>query len=253
MNSLKLLTAGALAVIASSASAADLGNYPVKARQPAVVAASSWNGFYLGVNAGYAWGGVNGGAPSIYDTLSSPAVLFTTLSSYNFDINGGAVGGQAGYNVQFGQWVLGLETDIQWSSLQGGGSSATRIPGVTIDLNSKVEWFGTVRGRLGYAFDRVMVYGTGGLAYGSLETTLGLTEAGVLYNDTDRAAHLGWTAGAGLEAALGAGWSAKVEYLHVDLGSKPFSFQYPAIRVDIDKDYAFDLVRVGVNYRFGSF
>jgi outer membrane immunogenic protein len=247
MKLLAMSTAGILAVIVTGASAADM---VLKAR-PAPVAVFSWDGFYAGGNVGYAWGTVNGGPPRIFDSLANPPVLFTTLAPYNFDVDGIVGGGQIGYNLQFGQWVIGVETDFQGAGLSGGGSSATRIPGIGIALNSDIDWFGTVRGRLGYALDRVLIYGTGGFAYGNLETTLVLTEAGVPFSRTDKATHTGWTAGGGIEAALGTGWSAKIEYLHIDLGKEPFSFQYPAIRVDIDKDYSLDMVRVGLNYRFG--
>jgi outer membrane immunogenic protein len=249
MKLLKVSIAMMLALAATSASAADM---PVKARPLAPAPVFSWSGFYVGGNVGYAWGTVNGGPPSIFDSIANPPVLFTTLNPYNFDVDGIVGGGQIGYNLQFGQTVLGIEADFQGTNLKGGGSSTTRMPGVAIDLDSKIDWFGTVRGRLGYAMDRVLIYGTGGLAYGKLQTTLGLTEAGVLYSRTDQATHVGWTAGAGIEAAFAAGWSAKIEYLHVDLGSEKFSFQYPGIRVDIDKDYSFDLVRIGLNYRFGA-
>ncbi len=85
-----------------------------------------------------------------------------------------------------------------------------------------------------------------------MEATLNVTEAGRLFSATHKNMHVGWVAGGGVEAALSANWSAKAEYLHVDLGDERFRFQYPAVRVDIDKDYSFDVVRVGVNYRFGG-
>jgi outer membrane immunogenic protein len=245
---LKLAAAGALAMMAVNANAADLG-YSFKDAPPAE-ASFSWAGIYLGVNGGYGWGTVNGGKPVIYDSMSTPEVVFMTTKAYNLDITGAALGGQVGYNWQVGRVVLGAEADLQWANLRGSGSSSTRVPGVGIDLTSEINEFGTVRGRLGYAFDRILIYGTGGFAYGKLETKLALTEAGVVYPRTDKGEHSGWVAGAGIEAAIARNWSVRFEYLHLDLGAEPFSFQYPAIRVAIDKDFSFDLVRVGLNYRF---
>ena len=129
------------------------------------------------------------------------------------------VGGTAGYNWQAmgSPWVFGLEGDIDWTNIKGTFTNITCPTG----CETKNNWLGTVRGRLGYAWDRVMPYVTGGLAVGDIEANpLGF--AGV--NDTK----VGWAAGGGVEAALTGNWTAKLEYLHVDLGTSIAAHCLPA-------------------------
>ncbi|EKS36903.1 MAG: porin family protein [Bradyrhizobiaceae bacterium] len=194
--------------VTASAQAADIyGRRPYA--QPYTVAqplANSWIGPYIGGNLGYGWGDVsnNGAKPS------------------------GVLGGlQAGYNWQNGAWVAGIEADLQLSS-----ADDTFAP-----WKFSNPWFGTVRGRVGYAFNSILLYGTGGLAFGALKAQLpgGLSESNT---------SAGWTIGAGAEFALNQNWSAKVEYLYVDLSDKNF------LMTGMSNGYQFSTVRVGVNYRF---
>jgi len=174
--------------------------------------AFSWAGPYLGGNLGYAWGSVD-------NNWAKPS---------------GVTGGvQAGYNwQQLGSpWVFGLEGDIQAS-----GAEETFAP-----WKFSNPWFGTVRGRVGYSFNvgyasNVMFFGTGGLAFGELRaTTFGLTESHT---------NAGWTLGAGAEMNFAPRWSAKIEYLYVDLANSNF------VITGASNGYRFGLIRAGVNYHF---
>ncbi|MFG1377143.1 outer membrane protein [Xanthobacter autotrophicus] len=203
MRSRLLASATLLAgvVLAAPAVAADLsGRYPAPYVQP--VAAFTWTGFYIGANAGYGWG-----------------------STVNSD-PGGFIGGfQAGYNFQFANpFVLGIETDFNFSGLSAGGYS--------------LDYLGTVRARLGWSFDRVLVYGTGGFAYGqSSLDVLGLSSSST---------QTGWTIGAGAEVAFDRNWSARAEYLYVDLGSAT----YPTVIGPVESGINANILRAGMNYRF---
>ncbi|MDA9467646.1 outer membrane protein [Bradyrhizobium sp. CCBAU 53415] len=207
---MKRLVVGAAALVAAgwtvSAEAADL-NYgqraPYTVNQP--LNAYSWAGPYLGGNIGYEWGSVD-------NNPSKPS---------------GFVGGvQAGYNFQNGPWVFGVEGDIQ-----AAGADDTFAP-----WKFSNPWFGTLRGRAGYAFSNVLFYGTAGLAFGELRgQTFGWTESHTT---------AGWTIGAGAEVGLAPNWSAKLEYLYIDLSTSQFAI------TGVSNGYSASVVRAGVNYRF---
>jgi outer membrane immunogenic protein len=199
---------GAVALLAASwtvtARAADLPYAPYTVNQP--LNAFSWAGPYLGGNLGYEWGTVD-------NNPAKPS---------------GFVGGaQAGYNWQTpGPWVFGVEGDIEAT-----GADDTFAP-----WKFSNPWFGTVRGRAGYAFNNILFYGTGGLAFGELRgETFGLSES----HST-----AGWTLGAGTEFGFAPNWSAKIEYLYVDLSSSQFAI------TGMSNAYRFGLIRAGVNYHF---
>jgi outer membrane immunogenic protein len=211
-----------LVSLAGSAFAADL---PVKAPMVAPAPVFTWNGFYIGANVGGAWARNNMTIPG---------------ATGSEDINGVIGGGQIGYNWQFApNWVFGIEGDIQGSSQK----STTTIPGAT--LTNKLPWFGTLRGRLGYAFaDRWLVYATGGGAWVDMKSDFTITGLGTSSFDKTRG---GWTAGAGIEVALDRNWSVKGEYLHIDAGS--FSTNVFGV-VPMTFKVKEDIGRVGFNYRF---
>jgi outer membrane immunogenic protein len=202
LRALALIAAGSTA----SAQAADLYGRPSYTGNQ-LYDAFSWARPYLGGNLGYSWG-------SVANTPVNPS---------------GVTGGvQAGYNWQQpgSQWVFGLEGDIQAS-----GAEETFAP-----WKFSNPWFGTVRGRVGYTFNNVMFYGTGGLAFGELRaTTFGLTESHT---------NAGWTLGAGAEMGFAPHWSAKIEYLYVDLANSNF------VITGASNGYRFGLIRAGVNYHF---
>jgi outer membrane immunogenic protein len=201
---------GAVAALAAgwagAAQAADLSygsRGPYTVNQP--LNAFSWAGPYLGGNLGYDWGSVD----------------------HNPTKPSGFSGGvQGGYNWQSGPLVFGVEGDIELS-----GADDTFAP-----WKFSNPWFGTVRGRVGYAFNNVLFYGTGGLAFGELRAdTFGLTETHT---------NAGWTVGVGTEVGIAQNWTAKIEYLYVDLASDNFAI------TGVSNAYRFGLVRAGVNYHF---
>jgi len=216
------LVALAAGAMAGTAAAADLRpRYP---QQPYVKAplynpVFSWTGFYLGLNGGGGWG------RSSWDRTG------------DLDLSGGVIGGTAGFNWQTGQVVFGIEGDVDWSGVSG--TSSAFCPGGCTTRN---DWLGTARGRLGYSFDRFLPYVTGGLAAGDIRTsTLGFAGA--------TQTNLGWTLGAGMEVAIVGNWSAKAEYLHVDLGNFNCGFACGPFTPDT-VSLREDLLRGGVNYRF---
>jgi outer membrane immunogenic protein len=204
----KAIALAGLALLATlgTARAADIpgAQRSYYAAPAAAYAAYSWMGPYIGGNIGYQWGDVTNSA-------AQPT--------------GSVLGLQAGYNWQSGQLVVGAETDVQWSNADDTVSPR----------KFSNSWFGTTRGRVGYAMNNVLLYGTGGLAYGDLELTSGGTSQ-------SRTA-FGWTLGAGAEVGLTPNWTAKIEYLYVDLADKSYF---------TGSTHGFDssVMRAGVNYRF---
>jgi outer membrane immunogenic protein len=220
MRRILFTTISLLALTASGALGADLPRKGPAAPAAVINPVYNWTGFYVGINGGYGWGdsGWNG--------------LGSSSSS-----SGGLVGLTLGYNWQaFGSpYVFGLEGDIDWSDIKGIFANAACPTG----CETKNSWLGTVRGRLGYAVDRVMPYFTGGLAVGDVHATqVGI--AGV------SSTNVGWTVGAGVEYAVAGNWSAKLEYLYVDLGNVDCG----ACSAVTNVDFRANLVRAGVNWRF---
>ena len=216
----KLLLAGvALIALGSvSASAADIARRQMAVKAPAYIPPPvyNWTGFYVGINGGGGWG---------RSSFSDP------FASGSFNTSGALAGGTVGYNWQMNQFVFGLEGDVDWSDIRGsaicGGVTTCRV---------RNDWLGTARGRLGYAFDRIMPYVTGGLAVGDIKTSIdGVGSA--------RDTKAGWTAGGGIEAAIAGPLTAKVEYLHVDLG-------HGSAILGSNAKFNADIVRAGLNYRF---
>jgi outer membrane immunogenic protein len=225
---IKTIAAGCFAVaalaLAQSATAADLSVAPLyKAPPPVMAPAYNWSGFYLGINGGGGWGHSN------WDT-----------SSDRIGLSGGLVGGTAGYNWQLGNAVLGIEGDIDWANLKGTNSSTLCPAG----CSTSDTWLSTVRGRAGYAFGGVLPYLTGGLALGDIRAaTPGFAGA----SNTSA----GWTAGGGIEFGLTGNWSAKAEYLYVDLGRFNCGVSCNGLPTD-NVSMHDNVVRAGVNYRFGQ-
>jgi len=206
MSKIAMAAAAVFAAGVTAGQAADLSygsRAPYTVNQP--LNAYSWAGPYIGGNLGYNWG-------DITHNVTRP--------------EGFAGGIQGGYNWQSGALVFGVEGDIQLN-----GADETFAP-----WKFSNPWFGTVRGRVGYAFNNVLFYGTGGLAFGGLRgETFGLSESHTT---------AGWTAGVGAEFGFAPNWSAKVEYLYVDLSDTRFSI------TGLPNGYQFGLVRAGVNYHF---
>lgn len=265
---MKRLFVGAVAIASLFGSAAMAADLAVKAAPMPVAAVYGWTGFYIGGNLGYSWGrSFNTETISRFNT---GAVLFTSSSSDN--VNGVIGGGQVGYNWQFQNWVFGLEADFQGSGERGSRdlvcvACADDGTNITSTLTQKLDWFGTVRGRLGFlATPSVLLYGTGGLAYGELRTSgtiTGNTIAGtpitVAFPGTS-STRTGWTVGAGVEGKIAQNWTARLEYLYMDLGSVsagPFATTILVpVRTNAGASYSSsftdNILRVGVNYQFGG-
>jgi outer membrane immunogenic protein len=193
--------------------AADLPSRRAPAPIIAAVPVFTWTGFYVGVNAGYGW--------NANDSITVGGVRF------DLDDEGGFVGGaQAGYNYQIGSFVVGLEGDIQYADFGGDDRFDFDRDGIADDDFNNSDWFGTVRARAGVAFDRALIYATGGFAFADDAT--------------------GWTVGGGLEYAFTNNLSAKVEGLYVNLDQDD-NF------LGIDSDAEFGVVRAGLNFRFGTY
>jgi outer membrane immunogenic protein len=220
MRRVLLSTLSLIAMTATGALAADLPRALPPTKAPAFVPGYSWTGFYAGINGGYGWGNSN------WDGFATEP-----------DVRGGMVGATAGYNWQTGALVFGAEGDIDWSNLRGSFASLA-CPG---GCETQNNWLGTVRGRVGYAFDRIMPYATGGLAVGDIKANV----TGLPGTSTTNA---GWTAGGGIEAAIVGNVTAKLEYLYVDLGSLNCSTLACGLPTDVD--LRSNVVRGGVNLRF---
>jgi len=234
----------ALLTLAASTSAVSAADMPVR-MPPPMQALYTWTGFYLGVNVGGGWSNAN----TDFSTAAFPS--FANVDNH---MTGVIAGGQAGYNWQSGAWVFGVEADFQYSGMKGG-ISAPCPPGICAGLAASFDhtmpWFGTARGRLGYASAGWLLYATGGYAYTRLENHAFASAGGVavdIHRDQNR--H-GWTAGGGIEVAFAGNWSAKVEYLYMDFGSHNGSWTLTGLPVITDStQLQSNIVRGGLNYRF---
>jgi outer membrane immunogenic protein len=316
---LLISTAFAVLIAPTMAGAKPLRVY----RRPVPVAApvSTWTGFYVGGNVGYSWGDARTNIAGSASTVALPSlsggfpgnnVAFADSSTSG--LNGFIGGAQIGYNYRFSpRWVLGFEADIQGSGEQGSNtfvdSFSTKVcsvggggpppgcltPPGTLNAtaatayDAKINWFGTVRGRLGFLIgDQLLLYGTGGLAYGRVEVsgttnvtgvdvtnalpgTTPLTPAATAFNQSQIRA--GFALGGGIEGKvpylLPAGWTWKLEYLYVDLGSLSTASPFPGAYVPIPGSpflatspftgaitthtrFTDNILRVGMNFKFGN-
>jgi len=204
----------------ATANAADLPRRYNPAPVPVYAPIYNWTGFYIGINGGGAWG------DSKWD------------SAGKFDVSGGMVGGTIGYNWQVSQWVFGLEGDIDWTNISGSTSAACAF-----GCKTQNNWLATVRGRVGYAYDRFLPYITGGLALGNIKAS----QPGFAGSDDTNA---GWTVGGGLEFVIAGNWTAKAEYLYVDLGKFNCGLGCGNGFNPDNVSFSTHVVRGGVNYRF---
>jgi len=290
----------AASLLATSALAADLPARTYTKAPVYVEPVYDWTGFYVGGNIGYSWGRSNSTV-----SMSDPTggtLLNSAIGKFNMD--GVIGGGQIGYNWQRDKWVFSLEADIQGSDQKGGttgvcaggSATATTLAGlssacaighlgdtapfnvaafpVTDTLNQKLEWFGTVRGRIGPTITpTILAYVTGGLAYGQVNSsgtisgtnivgpqgTNGSTLVPVAGAFSSSSTKVGWTIGAGVEGVISGNWTAKLEYLYIDLGSVSGSFATPLVAPSggfltssYNSHITDNILRVGVNYRWGG-
>jgi outer membrane immunogenic protein len=335
MRSLFLASTALAAVLSGQAVAADLPTAKGPALAPIAYAPSfTWSGFYVGANVGYAWGNSDAQYDYFYNqsyscTVPDKAALVSQtpcrspsefinpnwVSPYGWptgfknDTSGFIGGVQAGYNYQFGLFVLGVEADIDWLSAKKTGSyfdagnwsyaygcgenETCRDYGTyegALSGRFSLDWFGTLRARAGVAFDRALIYVTGGLAFGNVKAstsgsfnayydgtvceTCGVDVAAAavpgqtpFYASTwygsKSSTQVGWTIGAGAEYAITYNWTVKLEYLYYDLGDISYtvvgSYNDPIYTglngTNVNSftarhDVTGNIVRAGVNYKF---
>jgi outer membrane immunogenic protein len=291
----RLATAiAAIALIGTTpAFAADMA---VKAPPPAPAPIYSWTGFYVGANVGGSWGNSDNSwnilAPSNITlppsgTTCAPAGAALCVTGTDSNHLNGVLGGlQAGYNWQTGNYLFGEEIDFDDSGQResqtftsvgpGGGDFDVTAASMSAAYTEKLEWLGTLRGRIGFIFDRLLFYGTGGLAYGEVKTNGSAAIGGApipefpvcgatcpLGNWSHNVTRTGWTVGGGVEGVLAYNWTWKIEYLCVDLGTLNTTFAtlpgcfgnsgacspYSAGTATISSRITDNIVRVGLNIR----
>jgi outer membrane immunogenic protein len=269
MKRLLIGISAAASLLATGAFAADLpAKAPVYTKAPAYVEpVYDWTGFYIGGNVGYSWG-----RSSDTSTVTNTAGTVLFSATDRTDLNGVVGGGQIGYNWQMANWVYSLEADIQGTGEKGthnylcatgtctapfGVVALFPGPALPLALSQKIDWFGTVRGRIGVlAAPKVLLYATGGLAYGEVDSSavIGTTPFSSVSNT-----NVGWTVGAGVEGVIGGNWTAKLEYLYVDLGKANGSFLTTTaafgggvVTESFSSRITDNILRAGINYKFGG-
>lgn len=256
-----ILSALALVALGGTAFAADLPSRKGPVYAPVMAPIFTWSGFYAGVNAGAAFSAndvkVSGTSAN---TIASIAAA-RRPAAFSSDKTGFIGGAQIGYNYQIGSMVLGAETDLMYTGLKTN-SAFVGTSGASSTFRQEMGYLGTLRARAGVAFDRFMVYGTGGLAYGEVKNHANFFNAAVPgqldYTGTRRDTQVGYTIGGGLEYAFTNNLSAKAEYLYYDLGKKnnsivPTAFGPAGGSYTSRNETSGQIVRAGLNYRFNSF
>jgi outer membrane immunogenic protein len=237
----RVLVGSALCLIPLCAQAADM-RLPTKAA-PFVAPVYSWTGFYLGANAGYGWGAHD-----------------TELLDYDHKSKGFIGGFQGGYNFQSGNVVLGIEADWMFSDVKSDDRVVfTTGPATsTTDIQHQLNYLATIRGRLGYSFGSVLPYITGGFAFAEIKSSALAVNTGFgapfdgTFSGSDKQSHNGWVLGGGIEFSITSNWTAKVEYLHVDLSEERYVALPQVDPTPRSHDVTIDIVRFGLNYRFGG-
>jgi outer membrane immunogenic protein len=243
-----LLAIGALVAASSSAFAADMPlPPPVQVVSPPPIV-HSWSGCYLGIEGGDSWGQ----SQHIKASPTPPGVGFPITNSFN--VTGAVLGGTLGCNYQVANIVFGAEGDVSWSSALGNAPDQSPLNGIS---HTQLNSFDTLRGRVGYAWDRLFFYGTGGAAFANVGVDVCGQVNGICVSDSQ--IRTGWVAGGGIEWATWC-WpdssiaTIKVEYLYADLGSGLFvnppvtigGETYTSRNVRLTNN----IVRVGLNWKF---
>ncbi|MBR0692984.1 outer membrane protein [Bradyrhizobium lablabi] len=261
----KLIFASALANVPGLAFAADLpAGYHPALKAPPAPQAFSWTGFYVGLNVGGAFDNSDR-----VDVSGLPVALGGPNLSLRNKSSGITAGGQAGYNYEFSLGnlngiVIGLEADAAYTDVSGSLpiDSSDVAPGSTVNLRSRLDYLGTIRGRLGYAYDRFLVYGTGGFAYGTVEHSADLVQPGVgtRGNASLKTTEIGFAYGGGIEYALPvdsfyhltstSAVTLRGEYLRYELGETNASVAVPGVAASIKVRDVGNIARFGVNYKF---
>lgn len=235
---------GALSLVAAmpAASAADLGTYRPTTTPEAFYdppAQKTWRGFYAGINGGYAWGSTD---PVIVSGGSASGAMAA------IDPEGWLGGGQIGYNAEFGRFVLGVEADLQGGNVEGTTAGIIGAPPFAATAGSELNWLSTVRARAGVSTGPVLLYATGGVAFGDMDYALVGADGTVAAGGETLT---GYAVGAGLEWAFAPNWSLKSEYLYIDLGDARISgVDGGGAPISANFDNSFHTIRAGLNYRF---
>jgi len=230
MNKLQTLVAAGAATLAlvpvGAGYAADMPQYTPP---PVITAVPTWDwtGFYAGLNAGYGWSSGDDVSLSVVDPTNffAPCLAANSCpSGISYSRDGFVGGAQIGYNWQIDQFVLGFEADIDYSDMGGGGQIVTTVPTFANGVfraSSDINWLATLRARAGVAFDRTLIYATGGLAVGGVEDSFrwGYPSLGTTYNGSNSGTEWGWVAGGGIEYALTDRFILGGEVMYFDLGS----------------------------------
>lgn len=237
-----------------AASALAMGLFAVPAMAADIVSAPeySWDGFYAGIVGGYTWNNLDVSSIEFEEGGVTTPAKYYGVKDFSMDPAGGTVGGTLGFNYQTGALVLGVEGDISYAWANGSDDSNENIAAFTSEAD--MNWFGTARLRAGYAFDRALIYATGGFAYGEVEGSIeDKYFKGVTLNSDDSNGMWGWTVGGGLEYAVTDHVTVKAEYLYYDLGETDFNFAEGSPgweNISANVDVTGSVVRAGLNYRF---
>lgn len=231
--------------VAASVLLAMAGLGTAQAAPPAPI--YNWTGFYVGVHAGHSWGSQNW--TQTFNNQGNP----NDTTSSALPLNGFLGGLQAGYNFQSGPWVFGLEGDWSWTGAKG---CAGNVIFFTYESCSQANWYATATGRIGYAFDRSLIFVRGGAAFTQQKHYSNLL--GVIDTQETNNVTSGFIIGGGIEHAITPNWSVKLEYNFMDFGKKDTPLTYlasgssPGLQENWDVSYRVHVVKVGINYRFAS-
>ena len=266
-----LLAVASVVLGTASAFAADLA--PQYTKAPIMASAYNWTGFYVGANVGGQWGSADPTTSTVWTptgyfaTSSVPAIAAVGAQSANSSsVTGGFT---AGYNWQVNHAVFGLEGDINYFGFKGSATGSAVYPccaptAFTVSSQVSADWLATIRGRIGFlATPSWLLYATGGAAIAEVKGNFNFTDtfAAATESAAIRDTRVGWTVGAGTEYAVGNGWSLKAEYLYVDLGRASTTSTnlttvafgaFPSNVYTHSVDIKSNIVRVGVNYKFGG-
>ena len=213
-----LFSSAAAALLSGTALAADIPAYEPAPMIAPVPAAYDWTGLYLGLQAGWKFGDDD---------------YTVTGADTSFDIDGWFAGGHIGGRYQWNWLVTGLEADLEWADVEGDFTA-----GNGDEVGTEINWESSIRGTLGVAFDRVHVYGTGGVAFAGTENRI--FDFGTLTEETDDDTRIGWTAGAGVDVAVTQRFTVGVLYKYVDLGEEEYdSVIFPADDFYVRRDVSF--------------
>jgi outer membrane immunogenic protein len=234
----KNIILGAVTALLLGPTAVSAADLPVKA-PPVPIAIYDWTGFYIGVS--------GGGSLGTSTHIDAATGLGDTLG---YNVKGGLVGGTLGYNWQVSNFVFGFEGDASWVGEYGSHPDDGLAGNLAFTSFTKETWVATARGRLGYAVNNLLFYGTGGYAAAGVEAGVKDANTGALLASAT-STRSGWTAGGGLEWGFAPNWSAKFEWVYMKFESAAFNTlaaEGPRSSVPLDDN----VVRAGINYRFGG-